>query len=111
MAVGDRHSTSAPFHPLTMDLIATFESHLRNAATALVADGVLRAVPERVIVEPVRDEGRGDLTSMLALAAGGSAGIEPRLLAEKIAERLRHNPDFAAMAEAIGIRGMLWMGI
>jgi arginyl-tRNA synthetase len=80
-----------------MDLIATFESHLRNAATALVADGVLGAVPERVIVEPAPGEGRGDLTSILALAAGGSARIEPRLLAEKIAERLRDNPDFAAV--------------
>ena len=59
--------------------------------TALIADGVLPAGIDqsRIVVEPPRDAGHGDMATNAAMVLAKDAGKKPRELAEAIADKLR----------------------
>jgi arginyl-tRNA synthetase len=78
-----------------MDILADFERHLTGAA--LVALG---SVPAPVSIEVARKPKHGDLTSAFALVASRLAGLDSRSVADKIADRLRENPDVALVEVA-----------
>jgi arginyl-tRNA synthetase len=50
-----------------------------------------------ITVEPPRDAAHGDLASNAAMVLAKPAGINPRALAEKLAEMLRNLPDVTAV--------------
>ena len=74
-----------------MTIYQTYASHVNAALDTLVADGVLPPdLPrDKVAVEPPRDTTHGDLACNAAMVLAKPAGVKPRDLAEKIAERLR----------------------
>lgn len=78
-----------------MDFLAQLERHLHQAASALLAEGAISAMPKTIQVEQSRRDGRGDFTSAIALAPDNETGLERRLFAEAVAARLRGNLNFA----------------
>ena len=74
-----------------MTIYQTYASHVNAALDTLVADGVLPPdLPrDKLAVEPPRDTTHGDLACNAAMVLAKPAGVKPRDLAEKIAERLR----------------------
>lgn len=74
-----------------MNLYALFADHVRQALAALAAEGALPAGLDvrRVVVEPPRDASHGDLATNAAMVLAKDAGMKPRDLAEKLAEKLR----------------------
>src|SRR4051812_39707498 len=78
-----------------MDLFAAFETHVRDAVSALAADGLFTTAPDlaRVVVEQPRDAGRGDFATNAAMVLAKNAGLKPRDLAEKIAHNLAALPS------------------
>jgi arginyl-tRNA synthetase len=80
-----------------MDFLAKLEGNLLQAASALLAEGAISALPKTILVEQSRKNGRGDFTSAIALAADNETGLERRLFAEGVAAKLRGNLDFAGI--------------
>ncbi len=80
-----------------MNLFAYFETVLSDALDAVVENGQLPADIDRsrVTVEPPRDVKHGDVSTNAAMVLGKPAGVQPRVLAEAIAENLAQNPDIA----------------
>jgi arginyl-tRNA synthetase len=71
-------------------------ARVRAAAAPLVAGADL----SRVLVEPPRDPTHGDMATNAAMVLAKDAGQKPRDLAEKIAEKLRAEPDVASVTVA-----------
>lgn len=87
-----------------MNLFATFEARIRDAVTALHREGLLgRDLPDlsRIVVEPPRDPGHGDIASNAAMVLAKDLGLKPGDLARLLAERLRQEGDIQA-AEVAG---------
>ncbi|GLK83583.1 arginine--tRNA ligase [Ancylobacter defluvii] len=78
-----------------MNLYALFADHVRAALDALAADGVLPGGIDarRVVVEPPRDASHGDLATNAAMVLAKEAGLKPRELADKLADKLRAVKD------------------
>src|SRR4051794_36411614 len=78
-----------------MNVFAVVESHVRDAVSALVRRGDLSGSPDlaKVVVEPPRDASHGDIATNAAMVLAREAGLQPRALAERIAEELRAVPD------------------
>ncbi|GAB4071839.1 arginine--tRNA ligase [Ancylobacter sonchi] len=78
-----------------MNLYALFADHVRAALEALAAEGVLPGGIDarRVVVEPPRDASHGDLATNAAMVLSKDAGLKPRELAEKLADKLRAVKD------------------
>ena len=73
-----------------MDVFGDFTGRVVAAVEALVSEGVLPAGLDtsRVVVEPPRDPSHGDLATNAAMVLAKAAGMKPRDIAEKLAERL-----------------------
>src|SRR5438552_13268921 len=67
-----------------------FTEHVRAAVTALANAGVFPRPPDiaRIVVEPPREAGHGDLATNAAMALAKDAGLKPRDLAELLAGEL-----------------------
>ncbi len=85
-----------------MNIFADF-----NARIARVVEGLSLAPADggpldlsRLTVSPPRDEAHGDIASNAAMVLAKAAGVNPRALAERIAEALRQDPDVAAVEVA-----------
>ncbi|HVX92050.1 MAG TPA: arginine--tRNA ligase [Xanthobacteraceae bacterium] len=78
-----------------MNVFALFAGHVRAAVQALVQAGVLACEPDlsRVVVEPPREAGHGDLATNAAMVLAKDAGLKPRDLAERIAAELNKRPE------------------
>jgi arginyl-tRNA synthetase len=78
-----------------MNVFATFTSHVRAAVERLAATQAFKVPPDlnRIVVEPPRESGHGDLATNAAMALAKEAGLKPRDLAEKIAAELRTLPE------------------
>lgn len=78
-----------------MNIYALFADHVRSALGALASEGVLPGNIDvrRVVVEPPRDASHGDLATNAAMVLAKEAGMKPRDLAEKLAEKLRAVAD------------------
>ncbi len=73
-----------------MNVFDRFTTHVRDAVEALAKAGAIAAIPDlgRVVVEPPREAGHGDLATNAAMALAKELGLKPRDLAEKIAAEL-----------------------
>ncbi|WP_424431890.1 arginine--tRNA ligase [Parasphingorhabdus sp.] len=73
-----------------MMLFQIFQKHIDAILDDLTAAGVLPAGIDRsnVTLEPPRDPSHGDLSTNAAMVLSKAAGMKPRDLAEKIAEKL-----------------------
>lgn len=71
-------------------LFHIFQSHIDTILDELTEAGVLPAGIDRsnVTLEPPRDPSHGDLSTNAAMVLAKAAGMKPRDLAEKIAEKL-----------------------
>ena len=74
-----------------MTIFETYSARVGEALDALSAEGVIPAdLPrDKVAVEPPRDPSHGDLACNGAMVLAKPAGMKPRDLAEKLAEKLR----------------------
>ena len=78
-----------------MNPFALFTGHVRAAVTALAAEEGVAGSPDlgRIVVEPPREEGHGDLAINAAMVLAKDFKAKPRDLAEKIAAKIRVLPD------------------
>src|SRR6201995_3645505 len=78
-----------------MNVFQIFTEHVRSAVQAIATEGVFPAAPDlsRIVVEPPRETGHGDLATNAAMALAKDAGLKPRDLAERIAAALRKLPE------------------
>lgn len=85
-----------------MNIFAAFEAHVRNAVAELTHEGLFSAVPDvsRVVVEPPRDAAMGDFATNAAMVLAREAGLRPRDLADKIADKLRAVPAITSVEVA-----------
>jgi arginyl-tRNA synthetase len=76
---------------LYQNIFATVLARVQAALAALAAAGALPPglVLSRVLVEPPRDAGHGDMATNAAMVLAKDAGKKPRELADLIAEKLR----------------------
>jgi arginyl-tRNA synthetase len=86
-----------------MNVFQLFTAHVRSAVEAIAAEGVFASPVDlsRIVVEPPREAGHGDVATNAAMALAKDAGLKPRDLAERIAAELRKRPEIAA-AEVAG---------
>jgi len=82
-----------------MNLFADFENRIRAALAYL--DGIdAPAATEalsRITAEPPRDPGHGDVSTNAAMVLAKPLSTKPRDIAERLAERLRTDPDIATV--------------
>jgi arginyl-tRNA synthetase len=85
-----------------MNVFSIFTAHVRSAVEALAAAGAFANPPDlsRIVVEPPRDAGHGDLATNAAMALAKDAGLKPRDLAERLAIELRKLPQVTAVEVA-----------
>ncbi|MET0671353.1 MAG: arginine--tRNA ligase [Xanthobacteraceae bacterium] len=78
-----------------MNVFKLFTAHVRDAVDTLAKAGMFPAPPalERIVVEPPREAGHGDLATNAAMVLAKDAGLKPRDLAEKIAAELEKRPE------------------
>ncbi len=101
-----------------MNVFAHFAAEIDTAIKALQASGVVPddAVTDHVNIEPPRDAAHGDLATNAAMVLAKQAGVNPRELAEKLAEILSHADHVAAVQVAgpgfinITLSGEVWGG-
>lgn len=81
-----------------INLFRYFHDIVAAEVDALARDGVLpRGLDtSRIAVEPPRDPAHGDLSTNAAMVLAKPAGLAPRALAEKLAERLRRRSEVTA---------------
>jgi arginyl-tRNA synthetase len=79
------------------NIFAQVLDRIRAANDSLIAAGELPAGSDqsRVVVEPPRDPGHGDMATNAAMVMAKDAGKKPRELAEAIAAKLRSDPLIA----------------
>jgi arginyl-tRNA synthetase len=80
-----------------MNIFADFHDRISNAILSLgltSVDGSPLSL-SRVTVEPPRDAAHGDLATNAAMVLSKAVGENPRALAQKIADRLKGEPDVA----------------
>jgi len=99
-----------------MNVFSVFTVYVRSAVEALATAGVFSAPPDlaRIVVEPPREAGHGDLATNAAMALAKEAGLKPRELAERLATELRKLPDVTAVDVAgpgfinLGLDPRIW---
>ena len=100
-----------------MNLFAVFSERVNAAVTAVAGDLPDAAALDlsRVVVEPPRDPSHGDMATNAAMVLAREFGLKPRDLAGKIAEKLRADPDVAAVEIAgpgfinLRLKNDLWL--
>ena len=77
-----------------MNVFTIYTASVRSAVETLYAGGVFSHPPElaKIVVEPPRDPGHGDLATNAAMVLAKDAGKKPRDLAQAIADKLRTDP-------------------
>jgi arginyl-tRNA synthetase len=82
-----------------MNVFQLFTAHVRSTVEAIAAEGIFASPPDlaRIVVEPPREAGHGDLATNAAMALAKDAGLKPRDLAERIAAKLRQRPEITAV--------------
>ncbi|MDZ4312698.1 MAG: arginine--tRNA ligase [Cypionkella sp.] len=102
-----------------MNLFAEIRSLVTDSLTALVAEGVLPSGLDfaQVAVEPPRDPAHGDMATNAAMVLAKPAGLQPRVIAEALAAKLRLDPRVTG-AEVAGpgflnlrLAASVWQGV
>jgi arginyl-tRNA synthetase len=85
-----------------MNIFADFQTHILAAVQALVADGVLPSGLDlsKIAAEPPRDASHGDIATNVAMVLAKPAGLNPKVLAEAVIEKLKTNTDIASLSIA-----------
>jgi arginyl-tRNA synthetase len=85
-----------------MNVFSVFTAHVQSAVKALAAAGVFANPPDlsRIVVEPPREAGRGDLATNAAMALAKEAGLKPRDLAERLAVELGKRAEITGVEVA-----------
>ncbi len=85
-----------------MNVYSRYTGHVRAAVEALAREGLFRNQPDlsRIVVEPPREEGHGDLAVNAAMVLAKDAGLKPRDLADRIAAEMRKIPQVREVAIA-----------
>jgi arginyl-tRNA synthetase len=85
-----------------MNVFSVFTAHVQSAVKALAAVGVFANPPDlsRIVVEPPREAGRGDLATNAAMALAKEAGLKPRDLAERLAVELGKRAEITGVEVA-----------
>jgi arginyl-tRNA synthetase len=85
-----------------MNVFSVFTAHVQSAVKALAAAGVFANPPDlsRIVVEPPREAGRGDLATNAAMALAKDAGLKPRDLAERLAVELGKRAEITGVEVA-----------
>jgi arginyl-tRNA synthetase len=85
-----------------MNVFSVFTVHVQSAVKALAAAGVFPNPPDlsRIVVEPPRDTGHGDLATNAAMALAKEAGLNPRELAECLAAELGKRAEITGVEVA-----------
>src|SRR5712691_8978930 len=96
-------SQSLPMTDTSKNIFAVVLDRVHAANQALMAAGSLPGGIDqsRVLVEPPREAGHGDMATNAAMVLAKDAGRKPRELAETIAEKLRAD-DLLAKVEVAG---------
>ncbi len=78
-----------------MNLYKDFKTEIAKVLQDMAAAGTVPAGldPARVVVEPPRDSGHGDLSTNAALLLSKDAGLKPRDFAQHLADGLAKLPD------------------
>jgi arginyl-tRNA synthetase len=78
-----------------MNVFSIFTAHVCTAVESLAKAGVFASAPDlgRIVVEPPREAGHGDLATNAAMVLAKDAGLKPRDLAAKIAAELEQRPE------------------
>lgn len=85
-----------------MNIFAEFAERVRAAVAELeltATDGTALDI-SRVTVESPRDPAHGDLATNAAMVLAKPAGLKPRDLADKLADKLRADPDITEVSVA-----------
>ena len=80
---------------------------LKDAVSALVADGLIPAAPPSIPIERAKRAEHGDFASNVALALAKGAGKPPRAIAEAVVARLRLGGESALAAADIAGPGFI----
>src|SRR5271156_412969 len=85
-----------------MNVFSVFTAHVQSAVKALAAAGVFANPPDlsRIVVEPPREAGHGDLATNAAMALAKEAGLKPRDLAERLAVELGKRAEITGVEVA-----------
>ena len=85
-----------------MNIFSTFQAQILSAVAALTAEGFLPSGLDtsKIAAEPPRDISHGDIATNVAMVLAKPAGLNPRLLAEKLIEKLTGAPDVASLSIA-----------
>src|SRR3984957_21245789 len=85
-----------------MNLFTYFRDQVRQSLEEMVSSGALPSELDlsRFVVEPPRDPSHGDLSTNAAMVLAKPAGMNPRALAEAIAEKLRLHPAVTEVSVA-----------
>ena len=85
-----------------MNVFSDFTTHVQSAVKVLAAAGVFPNPPDlsRIVVEPPREVGHGDLATNAAMALAKEAGLKPRDLAERLAAELAKRSEITGVEVA-----------
>jgi arginyl-tRNA synthetase len=78
-----------------MNLFAHFQGVVHGALTSLAQTGDIPPLLDlsRIVAEPPRDRSHGDVATNAAMVLAKPAGLQPRVLAEKLAKKIAENED------------------
>jgi arginyl-tRNA synthetase len=85
-----------------MNVFTIFTQHVRSAVERLAAAGLFARPLElaKIVVEPPRDAGHGDLATNAAMVLAKDAGLKPRELAERLAAELSNCAEIVKVSVA-----------
>ena len=85
-----------------MNIFDDFTERVKTALRHAVAEdfGTREVDLSRVVVEPPRDSGHGELATNAAMVLAKALGVKPRELAESLARRLGGDADVVAVTSA-----------
>ena len=85
-----------------MNIFADFQNHVLTAIAQLAAEGVLPQNLDlsKIAAEPPRDSSHGDIATNAAMVLAKPAGLNPRVLAEKLIQKLATAGDVKSLAIA-----------
>jgi len=82
-----------------MDVFVSFTHRVAAALRALYPD-LPQGLLDRIVVEPPRDAGHGDLSTNAAMVVGKPLGKAPREVANALVEHFRADPDVTSVEVA-----------
>ena len=85
-----------------MNIFADFQNQVLTAIAQLAAEGVLPQNLDlsKIAAEPPRDASHGDIATNAAMVLAKPAGLNPRVLAEKLIQKLATADDVKSLAIA-----------